>query len=261
MIEAKTYENILVTREGRVGIVTLHRPKALNALSPELLGEVLEALEAFDRDDAIGAMVLAGSDRAFAAGADIKVMAEATMVEMSQHEFLKVWDRIAHMTKPLIAAVSGFALGGGAELMMMCDMVIASETTKIGLPEVGLGVIPGAGGTQRLTRAVGKVLAMEMVLTGRQLNAQEAQALGLVNRVVPVELFLDEAKKLAADIAGRAPVAVRVGKESVNKAFETFLSQGLDHERKNFCMLFGTEDQKEGMRAFVEKRPATWKGL
>ncbi|HEY9898299.1 MAG TPA: enoyl-CoA hydratase-related protein [Pantanalinema sp.] len=259
-MEAKTYENILVTREGRVGVVTLNRPKALNALSPELLGELVEALDAFDRDDAIGAMVLAGSERAFAAGADIKVMAEASMVEMSQHAFLAVWDRVAHMQKPVIAAVSGFALGGGAELMMMCDMVVASETTRIGLPEVSLGVIPGAGGTQRLTRALGKVLAMEMVLTGRQLDAQEALSRGLVNRVVPAELFLEEAMKLASDIAGRAPVAVRLGKESINRAFDTFLSQGLAFERKNFCMLFGTEDQKEGMRAFVEKRPATWKG-
>jgi enoyl-CoA hydratase len=257
---AKTYENILVTREGRVGIVTLNRPKALNSLSPELLSELVEALHAFDRDEAIGAMVIAGSERAFAAGADIKAMAEASMIEMSQSAFLEVWDRVAHMTKPVIAAVSGFALGGGAELMMMCDMVVASETTRIGLPEVSLGVIPGAGGTQRLTRALGKVLAMEMILTGRQLDAHEALARGLVNRVVPVELFLEEAKKLAADIADRAPVAVRLGKESVNKALDTFLSQGLAHERKNFCMLFGTEDQKEGMRAFVEKRPAAWKG-
>lgn len=259
-MEAKTYENILVSREARVGIVTLNRPKALNALSPDLLAELVEALDAFDRDETIGAMVIAGSERAFAAGADIKAMAEASMVDMTQSAFLPVWDRVAQMTKPVIAAVSGFALGGGAELMMMCDMVVASETTKIGLPEVSLGVIPGAGGTQRLTRTLGKVLTMEMILTGRQLDAQEALSRGLVNRVVPVELFLEEALKLASDVAGRAPVAVRMGKECVNKALDTFLSQGLAHERQTFCMLFGTEDQKEGMRAFVEKRPATWKG-
>jgi len=187
-------------------------------------------------------------------------MADASVVDMMRREFLTVWDRIAMLKKPLIAAVSGFVLGGGSELMLMCDMVVASETAKIGQPEINLGVIPGAGGTQRLTRAVGKVIAMEMVLTGRQLTAAEAHSYGLVNRVVPVEVYLEEAQKLAAEIASKAPLAVRLGKDAVNQAYESFLRQGLAYERKNFYMLFGTEDQKEGMRAFVEKRPAEWKG-
>jgi enoyl-CoA hydratase len=255
-----TYEHLLTSVSGRVATVTLNRPKALNALSPALMGELAEALVAFDCDDAIGAMVLTGSERAFAAGADIKEMADASVVDMMRREFLTVWDRIAMLKKPLIAAVSGFVLGGGSELMLMCDMVVASETAKIGQPEINLGVIPGAGGTQRLTRAVGKVIAMEMVLTGRQLTAAEAHSYGLVNRVVPVEVYLEEAQKLAAEIASKAPLAVRLGKDAVNQAYESFLRQGLAYERKNFYMLFGTEDQKEGMRAFVEKRPAEWKG-
>ena len=260
MTATVTYEHLLTSVSGRVATVTLNRPKALNALSPALMGELAEALVAFDCDDAIGAMVLTGSERAFAAGADIKEMADASVVDMMRREFLTVWDRIAMLKKPLIAAVSGFVLGGGSELMLMCDMVVASETAKIGQPEINLGVIPGAGGTQRLTRAVGKVIAMEMVLTGRQLTAAEAHSYGLVNRVVPVEVYLEEAQKLAAEIASKAPLAVRLGKDAVNQAYESFLRQGLAYERKNFYMLFGTEDQKEGMRAFVEKRPAAWKG-
>lgn len=260
MTATVTYEHLLTSVSGRVATVTLNRPKALNALSPALMGELAEALVAFDCDDAIGAMVLTGSERAFAAGADIKEMADASVVDMMRREFLTVWDRIAMLKKPLIAAVSGFVLGGGSELMLMCDMVVASETAKIGQPEINLGVIPGAGGTQRLTRAVGKVIAMEMVLTGRQLTAAEAHSYGLVNRVVPVEVYLEEAQKLAAEIASKAPLAVRLGKDAVNQAYESFLRQGLAYERKNFYMLFGTEDQKEGMRAFVEKRPAEWKG-
>lgn len=258
--DPKTYENLLVSVEGRVGVITLHRPKALNALSPALMAELVEALGAFDRDEAIGAIVLTGSEKAFAAGADIKEMVEADVVGMLQRDFLATWDRVADLKKPLIAAVSGFVLGGGSELMLMCDMVVASETTRIGQPEINLGVIPGAGGTQRLTRVVGKAIAMEMILAGRQLNAQEALQYGLVNRVVAVEAFLDEAKALAGAIASKAPLALQLGKEAVNQAYESFLAQGLTFERKNFYMLFGSEDQKEGMRAFVEKRPATWKG-
>lgn len=258
--DSKTYENLLVSVEGRVGIITLNRPKALNALSPALMAELVEALGAFDRDETVGAVVLTGSEKAFAAGADIKEMVEADVVGMLRRDFLATWDRVTSLKKPLIAAVSGYVLGGGSELMLMCDMVVASETTRIGQPEINLGVIPGAGGTQRLTRVVGKAIAMEMILTGRQLSAQEALQYGLVNRVVPVEAFLDEAKRLAAEIASKAPLALQLGKEAVNQAYESFLAQGLTFERKNFTMLFGSEDQKEGMRAFVEKRPATWKG-
>lgn len=255
-----SYEHILVSAEGAVGVVQLNRPKALNALSPELMAELVDALEGFDSDAAIGSIVLTGSDKAFAAGADIKAMADASVVEMLKQDFLATWDRVPMLKKPLIAAVSGFVLGGGSELMLMCDMVVASETTRIGQPEINIGVIPGAGGTQRLTRAVGKVVAMEMVLAGRQLSAQEALHYGLVNRVVPIEVFLDEAKRLAAEVASKSPIAVRLGKEAVNQAYESHLQQGLAFERKSFYMLFGTEDQKEGMRAFVEKRPAAWKG-
>jgi enoyl-CoA hydratase len=254
------YENILVRTAGRVGVVQLNRPQALNALSPELMAELVEALEFFDRDDNIGAMVLTGNERAFAAGADVKAMAEATVPAMLSGGFIEAWDRMALVGKPIIAAVSGWALGGGCEMAMGCDMIVASETAQFGQPEITLGVMPGAGGTQRLTRAVGKAIAMEMVLNDRKLSAQEALAHGLVNRVVPVERYLDEAIRLAQQIAERAPVAVRVAREAVNKAFETTLHEGVHLERRLFAMLFGTEDQKEGMRAFIEKRKAEWQG-
>jgi enoyl-CoA hydratase len=229
-------------------------------LSPELMAELVEALEAFERDDNIGAMVLTGNERAFAAGADVKAMAEATVPAMLSGGFIEAWDRMALVGKPIIAAVSGWALGGGCEMAMGCDMIVASETAQFGQPEITLGVMPGAGGTQRLTRAVGKAIAMEMVLNDRKLSAQEALAHGLVNRVVPVERYLDEAIRLAQQIAERAPVAVRVAREAVNKAFETTLHEGVHLERRLFAMLFGTEDQKEGMRAFIEKRRAEWQG-
>jgi enoyl-CoA hydratase len=254
------YENIRVHREDPVAVVQLYRPKALNALNLALMEELVDALFALDRDDAVRCIVLTGDERAFAAGADIKEMADATAAHMVTLDQFRTWDRIRLVRKPLIAAVSGFALGGGCELMMMCDMVIAAENARFGQPEINLGVIPGAGGTQRLTRAVGKVVAMEMVLTGRLLTAQEALQFGLINRVVPNEMYLTEAKRLAQDIAAKAPVAVQLGKEAVNAAFDTHLTEGLIHERKNFYLLFATEDQKEGMAAFVEKRQPAWKG-
>ncbi len=260
MSDEGTFEYILSRKEGRVGVVQLNRPKALNALSPELMDEVMTALEIFDRSNDVGCMVLTGDQRAFAAGADIKHMAVATPVTMLSDPFIDHFDRLQRIGKPVIAAVSGYALGGGCELAMACDMIVASESAKFGQPEINLGVIPGAGGTQRLTRAVGKALAMEIVLNGRFLSAGEAMGHGLVNRVVPVELYLEEAIKLATEIAERAPVAIRVAKEAVNAAFETNLQAGLAQERRLFYMLFSTEDQKEGMTAFVEKRKAQWKG-
>ena len=255
-----TYENILTRIEGRAGVVQLNRPKALNALNRELMTELMDALEAYDRDPAVGCMVITGSERAFAAGADIKEMATATPASMMTNSFIDLWDRLRAMGKPIIAAVSGFALGGGCELAMACDMIVAAETAQFGQPEINLGVIPGAGGTQRMTLAVGKAVAMEMVLNGRYLSAAEAQHYGLVNRVYPVEVYLDEAIRLANEIAARAPVAVRLAKEAVNAAFEMPLRAGLDHERRLFYLLFGTADQKEGMDAFVSKRKPQWTG-
>jgi enoyl-CoA hydratase len=254
------FELILTRREGRVGVVQFNRPQALNALNRQLMGETMEALEQFDADADIGCMVLTGNERAFAAGADIKEMANATPVDMLDNPFIDYWDRLRKISKPVIAAVSGFALGGGCELAMACDMIVASESAKFGQPEINLGVMPGAGGTQRLTLAVGKALAMEMVLNGRFLSAGEAYQFGLVNRVVPVENHLEEAVKLAAEIAGRAPIALRLAKEAVNAIFEMPLQSGLAHERRLFYMLFSTEDQKEGMDAFINKRPAEWQG-
>ena len=244
----------------RVGLVRIYRPEALNALNATLMRELADALQAFDGEASIGAIVVTGSDNAFAAGADIKEMAEASSVDMLLVDRISEWDRIRRVKKPVIAAVSGWCLGGGAELAMACDMIVASETAKFGQPEINLGVIPGAGGTQRLTRAVGKAIAMEMVLNARHLSAQEAMQFGLVNRVTPVETCLDEALKMANEIAARAPLAVRFGKEAVNHAFESFLAEGVADERRAFYFLFSTEDQKEGMRAFIEKRKPNWKG-
>jgi enoyl-CoA hydratase len=254
------YENILTRSEGRVGIVQLNRPKVLNALNKELMAELMEALETFDQDPEIGCLIITGSERAFAAGADITQMAEATPVNMLDNPFIDYWDRLRRINKPVVAAISGYALGGGCELAMACDMIIASETARFGQPEINIGVIPGAGGTQRMTRAVGKALAMEIVLNGRFLTADEALQHGLVNRVFPAEVYLEEAIKFAAEIAARAPVAIRLGKEAVNAAFEMSLQSGLAHERRLFYMLFATEDQKEGMDAFINKRQAQWQG-
>ncbi len=253
-------QNILVTADGPIGLVTLNRPTVLNALNNAIMDEVVVALETFDRDDAIRCVILTGSDRAFAAGADIKEMADASAVAMLHgYRFLQ-WERIRKVSKPLIAAVRGFALGGGNELAMLCDLIIAGESARFGQPEINLGLIPGAGGTQRLTRAIGKYKAMELILTGRQMNARDAEAAGLVTRVVPDELVLDEAKVLAGEIAAKAPVAIRLAKEAVLKAFDTHLEGGLDYERKCFYLLFATEDHSEGIRAFLAKRPAHFQG-
>jgi enoyl-CoA hydratase len=254
------FENILVETQAGVGLVQLNRPQALNALNSVLVGEIMEALRAFDAEPDVGAIVITGSERAFAAGADIKEMAGASAVDMLLHDNISKFDLIRQIKKPVIAAVSGWCLGGGNELALSCDMIVASETARFGQPEINLGVIPGAGGTQRITRAVGKVIAMEMILNNRTLTADEARQFGLVNRVVPVERYLDEALALAAEIAARAPLAVRLGKEAVNQAFESFLADGLADERRAFYFLFASADQKEGMAAFTEKRKAVWKG-
>ncbi|KAA0275845.1 MAG: enoyl-CoA hydratase [Chloroflexi bacterium] len=255
-----TYDTILTETRGRVGIVTLNRPKAMNAFNLVMLGEVFDALESLDKDEHINAIIVTGNEKAFAAGADIKEMAEASYVQMLTEERVQVWDRIRGIRKPVIAAVSGWALGGGCEFALSCDMIIASESAKFGQPEITIGVIPGAGGTQRLARLVGKHLAMEMVINNRTLTAQEALQFGIANRLVPVEGYLDAAVAFADEIASRAPLAVRMAKDSVNAAFETTLTEGLAVEKRNFYPLFATEDQKEGMRAFVDKRKADWKG-
>jgi enoyl-CoA hydratase len=255
-----SYTSILTETRERVGLITLNRPQALNALSFQVMTELIDALTIFDADEAIGAMVITGNERAFAAGADIKEMAEASLTDMLTNGYIELFDVVHRIKKPIIAAVSGFALGGGCELALACDMIVASELAKFGQPEINLGVIPGVGGTQRLARAVGKALAMEMVLNNRTLTAAEACQFGLVNRVLPVDRYLDSALALAAEIASHAPVAVRLAKEAVNQAFEGSLSEGLANERRLFYMLFATDDQKEGMQAFLEKRKAHWKG-
>jgi enoyl-CoA hydratase len=255
-----TYTTILTEIRGRVGLITLNRPQVMNAFNTIMLRELFDALEAFDKDDAVGAMVVSGSEKAFAAGADIKEMAEASTVDMIKQGRVEIWDRIRAIKKVVIAAVSGWALGGGCEFAISCDMLVASETAKFGQPEITIGVIPGAGGTQRLARLLGKPLAMEMVINNRTLTASEAFQFGLVNRVVSVDRYLDEAVALAEEIASRAPLAVRMAKDAVNAAFETTLTEGLKAEKRNFYPLFSTEDQKEGMKAFVEKRKPNWKG-
>ncbi len=254
------YQFIIVTKQEGYAIVQLNRPEVLNALNIKLMEELVGALEELDSDGDIRCIILTGNEKAFAAGADIKEMADATAVEMLLRDQFARWDRIRKLKKPLIAAVSGFALGGGCELVMSCDMVIASETAKFGQPEINIGVIPGAGGTQRLTRAVGKVKAMEMVMTGRMISAEEALRWGLINKVVPVEYYLEEARAWAQEIAAKPPVAIRLAKEAVLKAFDTTIEAGLEFERKNFYLLFASEDQKEGMKAFTEKRKPEWKG-
>ena len=253
-------KNLLLHRDGFVATIQLNRPQVLNALNMELMDELIALCDSLDKDDSVRCIVLTGNEKAFAAGADIKEMANATAVEMLARDQFSKWDRIRKVKKPIIAAVSGFALGGGCELMMHCDIVIASETARIGQPEINIGVMPGAGGTQRMTRAVGKVLAMELVLTGRFLTAQEALQAGLINKVVPVEFYLEEAQKLAAEISNRPPVAVRLAKEAVLKSFDTTMEIGLEFERKNFYLLFASEDMREGMAAFIEKRKPEWKG-
>lgn len=253
-------KHLVVTREESVALVQLHRPDVLNALNQALMDELVAVLEEADRDDGVRCIILTGSARAFAAGADIREIAEASAVEMLQGYRFQQWERMRRVTKPIIAAVTGFALGGGNELAMLCDLIVAGESARFGQPEINLGLIPGAGGTQRLTRAVGKYRTMELVLTGRQMTAREAEAAGLVTRVVPDELVLDESRSLAKEIAAKAPVAVRLAKEAVLKAYDTHLEGGLEFERKCFYLLFATEDRKEGIRAFLAKRPPRFEG-
>ena len=249
------YETITVEQRGRVGIITLDRPKALNALNAQLMAEVVEAATAFDASPEVGCIVVTGSDRAFAAGADIKEMADRTSQEMFLSGILDGWERFAALRTPTIAAVAGYALGGGCEVAMMCDIIIAADTAKFGQPEINLGVIPGLGGTQRLTRAVGKAKAMELVLTGRTMDATEAEAAGLVARVVPAERLIDDALETAATISSRSLPVLYAAKEAVNVAYESTLREGLRFEKRLFGSMFALDDQKEGMAAFVEKRP------
>ncbi|MBB3397619.1 enoyl-CoA hydratase [Rhizobium sp. BK060] len=253
------YETLIVETRGAVGLITLNRPQALNALNSTVLKELLQAYEAFQADDAVGAMVLTGSERAFAAGADIKEMQPLDYVDVYSRDLMSGWDDVAKVRKPVIAAVSGFALGGGCELAMMCDVIIASETAKFGQPEITLGVIPGMGGSQRLTRVVGRYKAMDLILTGRMMDAAEAERAGLVSRVVAPERLLDEALEAAAKIASLSRPSVLMAKEAVNRALETTLEEGLRFERRLFHSLFSTEDQKEGMTAFIEKRKPAFK--
>jgi enoyl-CoA hydratase len=250
------YTNILVDRRDAVGLITLNLPKALNALNDELIAELNAALDGFDANPEIAATVLTGSDKAFAAGADVKQMAEMDFAQAYESDFIAGWAKVAQKRKPIIAAVAGYALGGGCELAMMCDIIIAADNARFGQPEINLGTLPGAGGTQRLVRAVGKSKAMDMILTGRMMDAAEAERSGLVTRVVPAGELLDEALKIAAAIATKSKPAVRMAKDAVNAAFESSLTEGLRYERRAFYASFATADRKEGMNAFVEKRSA-----
>jgi len=254
-----SYQNILVQSKGRIGQITLNRPAQLNALNAALKAELSEAIASFDADADIGCMLITGNEKAFAAGADIKEMADKTFIEAYLGNFTGTWDSAARARKPIVAAVAGFALGGGCELAMQCDVVIAADTAKFGQPEIKLGVIPGIGGTQRLTRAVGKAKAMDLILTGRMMDANEALASGLVARVVPAASLLEEAMKVADTIATMSLPSVLAAKEAVNRAFESGLSEGVLFERRVFHSLFATDDQKEGMKAFIEKRKPQWK--
>jgi len=254
------YELIVVEQKGRVGVVTLNRPKQLNALNPQLMQEVGAALQAFDADDGIGAMVITGNEKAFAAGADIGVMKDYSYMDAYRSDYItRDWEHIRRIRKPVIAAVAGYALGGGCELAMMCDIVVAADSAKFGQPEINLGIMPGAGGTQRLPRAVGKAKAMDLCLTARTMDAQEAERAGLVSRVVPADKLMEEALALAQKIAGYSTPVVMMIKESINRAFESTLAEGVLFERRLFHSMFALEDQKEGMAAFVEKRKPTFK--
>jgi len=255
-----SYQNILVTRENNIGVIQLNRPNVLNALSFALMAELVNGLEELDKDKAVRVIILTGSGRAFAAGADLAEMSQATPLDLMLDRRFELWDRIRKISKPIIAAVDGYCLGGGNELAMNCDIIIASETAKFGQPEINVGIIPGAGGTQRLPRAVGKYKAMEMILTGKSISAEEAYRVGLVNRVVPAESLMEETKKLATEIASRPPISIRSAKEAILRAHDTRLEVGLEFERKAFYMLFATEDAKEGMNAFLEKRKPNFKG-
>jgi enoyl-CoA hydratase len=250
------YDTILFEQRGRVGIITLNRPEARNAINAKLISELNQALDACERDEGVGAMLLTGSEKAFAAGADIKEMRALDFVEIYKNDFIEPWERLSRCRKPVIAAVAGYALGGGCELAMMCDLIIAAETARFGQPEINLGVIPGSGGTQRLARFIGKSKAMDLCLTGRMMDAAEAERCGLVSRVVPAGDLLIEAAKAAETIAAMSLPAAMAAKEAVNRAFETTLAEGVRFERRVFQSLFATQDQKEGMAAFAEKRPA-----
>ena len=254
------YENIIAETRGNVALITLNRPSSLNALSPALVDEMERALDGYEANDDVACIVITGSDKAFAAGADIKAMVDKTYIEAYREGFLDNWDRVAQCRKPVIAAVAGYALGGGCELAMMCDFIIAADTARFGQPEIQLGVMPGAGGSQRLTRFVGKSKAMDMCLTGRTMDAKEAERSGLVSRVVPADDLIEETMKIAEKIAEFSPTAVLMTKESVNRAYETTLSEGVRFERRLFHSLFGTEDQREGMEAFIEKRSPNFQG-
>jgi enoyl-CoA hydratase len=249
-------ENIIVETRGGVGLIRLNRPQALNALNSAVMREIAHAIDGFEANDDIGCMVITGSDKAFAAGADIKEMADKEFTEVFLGDFAASWHRVADARKPVIAAVAGFALGGGCELALQCDLIIAADNAKFGQPEIKLGIIPGIGGTQRLTHAVGKAKAMDLILTGRTMDAEEAERSGLVARIVPLQSLVEEAVKIAATIASMSLPAVLAAKETVNRAFETSLAEGVRFERRVFHSLFATHDQKEGMAAFVEKRPA-----
>jgi enoyl-CoA hydratase len=251
---------VLIGRDGPVAVVTLNRPDALNALSDELMERLVETLQALDRDEAVRCIVLAGNDKAFAAGADIGELATSSAIELYYQRRIERWDAIRGLWTPLVAAVSGYCLGGGCELAMACDLIVASESAKFGQPETGVGVIPGAGGTQRLTRAVGKALAMDVILSGRFLSADEALAAGLVARVVPEAEWLEEAKRVAQEIASKAPIAMRLAKEGVDRAYEGPLQLGLEYERRLLYLAFASEDAKEGLNAFIEKRKPEFKG-
>jgi enoyl-CoA hydratase len=255
-----SYHNILVTKEGLIGIAQLNRPKVLNALNSETMIELVKAFEEFVKDQSVNVIILTGGPNVFAAGADLKEMAQATPVDLVLGRRFELWDRIRKVSKPIIAAVSGYCLGGGNELVMSCDIIIASETATFGQPEVNVGIMPGAGGTQRLTRAVGKYRSMEMILTGRSISAEEAFRIGLVNKIVPVVSLMDEAKKIASEIASKPPISVRAAKEAIVRAQDTTLEVGLEFERRAFYLLFATEDGKEGMKAFSEKRKPVFKG-
>jgi enoyl-CoA hydratase len=253
------YETIIVETKGRVGLIKLNRPQALTALNAQLIADLTQALDGFEDDEGVGCIVITGSDKAFAAGADIKEMQAKTYMQAYKEDFISKWDRVARVRKPVVAAVAGFALGGGCELAMMCDIVIAADTAKFGQPEIKLGVMPGSGGTQRLIRQVGKSKAMEMCLTGRMMDAAEAERANLVSRVVPAATLLDEAMKTAEAIAGMSLTASMMTKETVNRAYETTLAEGIRFERRVFHAMFATADQKEGMAAFVEKRKPGFK--
>ncbi len=251
---------IVTETHDRVGLIRINRPKQMNALNGEVMRSLVQAAVEFDKAQDIGAIVITGNERAFAAGADIKEMADASAIDMLLADRIGLWDQLRGVKIPIIAAVSGWCLGGGCEMAMACDMIVASETARFGQPEINIGVFPGAGGTQRMTRAIGKALAMEVILNGRFLTADEAARFGLVNRVVPPEVYLDVALELANEVAARSPLAVRLAREAVNNAFETHLRDGIADERRAFYLMFASEDQKEGMAAFLEKREPEWKG-